>query len=412
MFPQDTAAQGATALVGKCGSPLISELAGHIRRIGWYDIGFPSATDLTYPELAELLTMTRLTNVGDPWGDGTIRHHTRVIEQQVVDVIGGLLGAPAQRWGYVTTGAAEGTEYALYEAARAFPDVVAYFSAAAHDWVPKLVGKLGLTPVQIRATATGHLDLNDLAGELRRRRDRAVLIVANAGTAWSEAVDDVAAINRTCQDLAITRLRIHVDAPLSGLPLALLPEPQRPPFGFAAGATSMVIAGDAFLGTLAPCGVLVFAAPPVGVARHPVPYAGTVDTTITAARSGHMPVVLWHQLTRTDIGLAGHRERAAQARALAAYLFDRLRRLGWDARYNARAFTVVLRKPPAAVRQRWSLAYEGEWARVVCMPGVRQDQIDDFLSDLEDALAAPAEPPWPPRFDTALSPSSTDQPAK
>src|SRR5688500_10466242 len=95
---------------------LVAELVGHIRRIGWFDIGYPCATDLTYPELGELLTSTRLINIGDPWETGTVRHHTKVIEQQVVEIIGSLLGAPPQRWGYVTSGATEGTEYALCEA--------------------------------------------------------------------------------------------------------------------------------------------------------------------------------------------------------------------------------------------------------------------------------------------------------
>ena len=48
--------------------------AGQARR---YDIGYPGATDLAFPELAEWLTGQLLNNIGDPWDLGHGRNHTK-----------------------------------------------------------------------------------------------------------------------------------------------------------------------------------------------------------------------------------------------------------------------------------------------------------------------------------------------
>ncbi len=109
-------------------APSIVELAERVRADSWFDIGYPSATDITYPELADFLSSLRLINLGDPWDEGTIAHHTKPIEREVVNIVADLLHAPPSRWGYVTTGSSEGTECAIQEASRAYPGLVVYAS--------------------------------------------------------------------------------------------------------------------------------------------------------------------------------------------------------------------------------------------------------------------------------------------
>lgn len=364
--------------------PLIQELLDGYPQDTRYDIGYPRATDLPYPALDAIMTGFALNNYGDPWSIGALHHSTKAIEQQVIETVGDILGAPSGRWGYVTTGSTQGIEHALMEAARTYPGVVVYTSTAAHDSVLQCADKLRLDYVPIRADDAGRIELADLEAEIRRRRHRPVCVVATAGTTASEAIDDVAGIRQIIEDLALTRWRLNVDAALSGIPLALLPAHERPACGFPAGATSMVISGHKFLGTLHPCAVLIYAQPPAGAARSMVRYTGTADTTATGSRSGHMPVVLWHQLTR--LGVDGHRTRAEQARELASYLHEQLSGLGWEAYRNPHAMTVVLRRPPAQVWSRWHLAPLGRMAHVVCVPGVTRPQIDLFLTDMHDAI--------------------------
>jgi histidine decarboxylase len=204
----------------------------------------------------------------------------------------------------------------------------------------------------------------------------------------TEAVDDVAAIALACDELAVTRRRIHVDAAMSGIPLALLPDQARPSFDFTAGATSMVISGHKFLSTLMPCGVLIYAEPPAtSTAR--VAYTGSADTTITGSRSGHTPLLLWWTLN--TLGPQGLRRRAEAARKLATYTHRKLQKMGWSTGLNPHAFTVTLDQPPPPVLAKWVLASDGQTAHVVCMPGITRDQIDEFLTDLAASRPIPAQ---------------------
>jgi histidine decarboxylase len=354
-----------------------------------YDIGFPGATDISFAELAEWMTGQLLNNVGDPWDAGHGKNHTKSLEQQVVHLVADLLRAPEGHWGYITTGATEGTLHALDEAWQAYPDCVVYASSAAHYSIAKAARLLKLPLVLVHTDDTGRMDVSHLRRELAWRRDRAAMIVATAGTTMTEAVDDVGAVAAVCEELDIYRRRIHVDAALSGLPLALLPERDRPQFDFTAGATSMVISGHKFLSTLTPCGVLVYARPPHATGSA-VAYTGSVDTTITGSRSGHTPLLLWWVLT--TLGEQGLRRRADDARSLAAYTLRRLRDVGWPAQRNPHAFTITLASPPPPVRAKWVLADDGQVAHIVCMPGMTRSQIDDFVTDLTTAMrAVPAQ---------------------
>jgi histidine decarboxylase len=351
-----------------------------------FDIGFPGATDQTYPQLAGLLTGHLLNNVGDPYDLGHGRNHTKLLEQEVVRIVGDLLRAPAGRWGQVTTGTSEGTLHALDEASQRYPDTIVYTSAAAHPSVVKAARRLKLPLIVARADESGQMDYDDLAGQLGTHRDRAAMIVATAGTTMSEAIDNVGAIDAVCEQLTIVRRRIHVDAALSGIPLALLPDAVRPAFNFTAGATSIVISGHKFLSTLTPCGVLIYADKPYAATAGQVCYTGSADATILGSRSGHTPLILWYIL-RT-LGIDGLRARADTARDLAAHLHRQLQRIGWEATLNPHAMTVVLRTPPQVIRNKWVLAEDGPWSHIVCAPGVSAAQLDEFLTDMAAATNA------------------------
>nr|MDT0658745.1 pyridoxal-dependent decarboxylase [Micromonospora sp. DSM 115978] len=371
---------------------VVADLLARAREGRRYDIGFPGARDVTFPALADIMTGLLLNNVGDPWDLGHGRAHTKQIEQQVIGIVADMLRAPAGAWGYVTGGSSEGTLHALDEAWQRYSDLVVYTSAESHYSVAKSARLLRLPLVMVRTDDTGRMDVADLTGEIARRRDRPAMIVATAGTTMREAVDDVAAITAACDDLAVTRRRIHVDAALSGIPLALLPAETRPGFDFTAGATSMVISGHKYLSTLMPCGVLVYAEPPRTPTGGRIAYTGSADTTITGSRSGHTPLLLWWTLT--TLGVDGLRHRAQAARDLAAYTHRELQRIGWPSGLNPHAFTVTLGQPPPLITAKWTMASDGQTAHIVCMPGVAQDQIDEFITDLT-AARPPASPPAP-----------------
>jgi histidine decarboxylase len=364
----------------------LDELYTSVSRAQRYSIGFPGARDLSVPVLERWLTL-HLNNIGDPYDEGLVPLNSKRLERQVVSTIAQLMRAPDTRWGYVTSGSTEGNEHALYEARRRYPDVVAYTSAAAHYSVRKSTDKLAVPLVTVPASADGRLDLGCLTAHLDRRRDRAAIVVATAGTTMTEAMDDVPGIVAALDQAGISRRRVHVDAALSGVPLALLPAVERPPFDFAVpGVTSIVVSGHKFLSTLMPCGVLVYAERPYPTSTGTIPYTGSGDTTISGSRSGHLPLILWYILHAFD-----HARRAEDARELAQYACHGLRLLGVRARRHRYAMTVYFPALPDRVMRRYGLARDGGQAHLITMPGVSRAVIDEFLDDTRAALTA-AEP--------------------
>jgi histidine decarboxylase len=247
--------------------------------------------------------------------------------------------------------------------------------------VEKALDLRAMRSITVRADDNGEVDYNDLAGQVDRHRESPAIVVANIGTTMTEAVDDVRRINQILDAAAIRRRFVHADAALSGIPLALLPTDERPGFDFADGADSVIVSGHKFIGSPIPSGVVVVRASHRARLAQSIAYTGSPDTTITGSRSGHAPLLWWYAIRRH--GIDGFRRRADQAREIAAYAHRQLIRIGWDARRNPNAFTVVLRTPPPAVTARWVLASSNGWSHIVCMPGVTRDQIDAFVADLQ-----------------------------
>jgi histidine decarboxylase len=371
----------------------LAALTGRLEAARRLNLGFPGATDVDFTRLGGLLGGQLLNNVGDPWVDGIAVNHTKHLERAVVETIGDLFRAPPDdRWGYVTTGGSEGNLYALRLAASLNAGGVVYVSEHAHPSVVKAASMVGLPHIRIRTGRLGLLDYDDLRGQIDQRRDRPAIVVATAGTTMWEAVDDLHAIGQVLDELAVARRFVHVDAALSGIPLALMDEKDRPGLDFADGADCISVSGHKFLGVPTPCGVVITRQSLRGAAGAGGGYVGSPDTTIGGSRSGHTPLMLWYVLA--SLGVGGLRARAVEARALAGYAHTRMVQLGWEAYRHPHAFTVVLKTPPPAVLARWVLVSVGGLSHVITMPGVSRAQVDEFVTDLAHTieLAANAHP--------------------
>jgi histidine decarboxylase len=374
-----TGADGDVATV-EAVAGVLAELREHLVTDRATNIGFPSTFDFDYTPLWPFFNHL-MNNVGDPYLPSAFPANTKHLEREVVDWFADLLHAPADdRWGYVTSGGSEGTEYGLLLARTLFPDAVTYFSDQSHYSVPKVLAKLRMPAVAISTDDEGRLDIDDLRDAIRQRREHPAIVLATIGTTMTEAIDDLAGIREVLNRLAIRRAWVHADAALSGLPLALLPREQRPPFDLADGADSISVSGHKFLGSPFPCGIVLTRRSSRDRIGSAIEYIGTRDTTIGGSRSGHAPLLLWYAI-RTH-GVDGLRRRAAEARRVAAHAERRLHDIDWYARRHPHALTVVLRTPPAEVAIRWRLATSGDLSHLICMPGITEQQIDAFVADL------------------------------
>lgn len=351
-------------------------------------VGFPGATDIDYAPMIPLLH--RLwNNVGDPSTAPGGTANTMPLEREVITWCADLLGMPpGDRWGYTTTGGTEGNLAALYAARRRYPDPVVVHSRAAHYSIGKIIDIVGIPAVDrlvVEINDGGEMDYDHLYELLMAHRDRPVIVVATAGTTMTEAVDDTERIRAVLTKLGIIRYHLHVDAALSGIPLAL---DGRLQLSEASGVDSIAISGHKFFGTPVPCGLVLMRDQIRQPGTH-IAYTATTDTTITGSRSGLAAAMLWYAIA--TFGTAGHRARVQAARDLAAYTNTRLAEIGWIAERHSHAFTVVLRTPPASIRSKWLLATDGPKSHVICMPGINKGQMDALIADLAE-LPGPAGP--------------------
>ncbi|MFJ6200135.1 histidine decarboxylase [Micromonospora sp. NPDC092111] len=355
-------------------------------------IGFPGAVDLDHRKVMARLGHRLWNNIGDPADVGGTAH-TRVLERAVIAWLADTLAMPADdRWGYVTTGGTEGNLSALHAAHRRHPTARVYYSAAAHYSIPKVVEMLGARGVLVEAGPDGEMNYDHLAARVRRHRRWPAIVVATAGTTMTEAVDDTSRIRAVLDEHAVPG-HLHVDAALSGIPLALDGQLR---LDDDSGIGSITVSGHKFLGVPTPCGVVLIR-DSLRRQAAPVAYTATLDSTVTGSRCGLAAALLWHAIATH--GREGHRWRVSEARRLAAYTVDRLTAAGWPAWRHPHAFTVVLDTPPATVRAKWLLSTDEDVSHLICMPGITRGQIDAFVADL--AAATPRRSIPRPRPATA-----------
>lgn len=368
---------------------VITEFTKQMYDMRGRSLGFPNATDIDYSPLAELFAGCLLNNVGDPYpedgSDGVWAMHSKPFERDVLAWLHTLFSAPLDdRWGYITGSGSEGNLTALLAARDHLGrDAMVYYFTSAHYSIPSAVHVLGLDSVRVRTRGERDgADVRDLQDQINAHRHRPAIVVATIGTTFTEAFDPVTKIRLVLDELGV-RSHIHVDAALSGLPLALaLDEEVRPSFDFSAGADSLCVSFHKFFGTPAPCGAVLMRR-----SRRPVlalpEYTGSPHTTIGGSRSGHLAIMVWWALQ--IYGETRLRLRAEAAWDLARYAKQQLDVIGWPSFRNAFAATVVLTlAPPKTFTDKWVLATEPERNRshIITMPGMTQARIDEFVGEL------------------------------
>jgi histidine decarboxylase len=359
---------------------LHSRLAGLRPR----NIGYPCNQDFDFTDLFRFLHFS-VNNVGDPFSGTNYKLNTQDFEREVLADFACFTQAPeGEWWGYVTNGGTEGNMYGLYVARELYPDGICYFSEDTHYSVAKVLRLQHTRNIMLKSQKNGELDYDDLRETLRIHRDVPPIIFANIGTTMKGAVDNLAAIRKTLDDLAITNAYIHADAALSGMILPFVPNPQ--PWDFAAGADSIAISGHKMLGSPLPCGVVLARKSHVDRIARSIEYIGALDTTIGGSRSAISPLFLWYRL-RT-LGRDGITAMVRACLDNADYAISRFGEHGIEAWRYENSLTVVFPRPPDAVMKKWILAPKGGIGHIITMPHVRRDIIDEFVEDFAAALAS------------------------
>ena len=379
-------------------------LHDHHRATRSIDVGYPVATDIDYGPI-DALAGSFWNNIGDPNTDPQGGNHSKPAERALLDWAGELFGYPAgDRWGYVTTGGTEGNHAGLHTARNSFPTdahgrttAVTYYSCAAHYSVPKILEFLGMPGVRVRTNEQGEMDYDHLDELVGERSERPAIVVATIGTTMTEAIDNITRIDSVLTAHHVHDRYVHVDAALTGIPLALdnLLKLDR--------TDSIAVSGYKFFGTKRICGLVLGRRHARRRGQH-IAYTATLDTTFTGSRDGIGALQMWYAVALH--GNDGHRARARAARDLAAYATRRLNEIGWPAWRHPWAMTVVFPTPPAAVTRKWKLANADGLSHLMCMPGRTSKQVDDLASDIANARHPAARAAVPlPRISTERMPA-------
>lgn len=356
-------------------------------------LGLPGATDIDFRPIAHLLANGLAINLGNPQIDGVDGRNTHDLEREVcrrltADV---FRGEPDRWFSYIASGTTSAIRHAVMVARDFLPSgrwgrgPVIYASDVAHQCVEKIARNLRL-PLEPIPSLHGQMDMHELAA--RVHAGRPAILVATIGTTMVEGVDDATLGRWVLREMGATDVWVHADAALSGIPLALDPDPPNGARLDRGAVDSLEVSGHKFPGTIETNAWCVIRDDAIDVVGRPVlHYTRTSDITPEGCRSG-LNALRWWWVLHTQ-GIDGLRARTVHARALAADTCAQLVSAGVVARRFPWAFTVAFPAPPPQVVDRWGLATAPipqnpacRIAHVITMPGIDEGALRACVADL------------------------------
>jgi histidine decarboxylase len=161
---------------------------------------------------------------------------------------------------------------------------------------------LQIRGIKIRSQKNREIDYKDFRRILNLYRDIPTIVLKNIGITIKGAIDNLPAIQKIFEDLAISKYYIHCDAALSNMILFFIDSSQ--PFSFDHGADNLSISDYKMIGSSISCGVVLVKRVNVDsvVINERVKYAGILDIILMGSRSGFAPLLLWHILISIEAG--------------------------------------------------------------------------------------------------------------
>jgi tyrosine decarboxylase/aspartate 1-decarboxylase len=344
-----------------------------------------------HPVAVEAYHLFLETNLGDPH----LAPGAAGLEVEALRALGGLLQAPAggARGVFVTGGSeANFTGILLAHKKRGGREVV--MPESAHFSLDKACTYLGLRQSIARTTPDGKADVDDIRERITRET---ACVVAIAGTTELGVVDPVPEIAALCRDMDVP---LHVDASFGGfvIPFAKRLGRKLPDFDLALdGVTTLAIdphkmglapipSGVLFARDAADLDALSIPSPYVSVERQP---------TLQGTRPGAAPAATWAVLEH--LGVEGYTRVVKECLDVTAHLAKGFEGAGFPPVQREPELTIVafrVRDAPEARRRLREKGYLVSLAplsgglKVVCMPHVTRQAVDDLLAVLPSVAEA------------------------
>lgn len=311
------------------------------------------------------------TNLGDPG----LFPGTASLERLLIERIGTLFNL-SSAGGYATSGGTESNIQALRLAKelqkRRRPNVVVPESA--HFSFRKACDILSLEMRTARMDRTMRMDTADAESKLDKNT---ICLVGIAGTTEYGMVDPIRELASIAEERGIF---FHVDAAFGGMVIPFLDNPI--PFDFSVPGVASIAVDPHKMGlSTIPCGCLLTRDPTLlNILNIETPYL-TVKQEFTLAGTRPGAPVAAALAVLDYLGEKGMRAVVAGCMGNTARLIDGMDAVGIEraATPDVNVATFVCNRVP----DRWKVSWTRKGhLRIVCMPHIHRDRIEEFLKDM------------------------------
>ncbi len=346
------------------------------------------------PIAMEAYKMFIETNLGDPG----LFPGTALMESEVIEMLGEMLHLE-NPVGHIVTGGTEANIMAMTVAKYLFkekndgvPEII--LPRSAHFSFKKIISMLSLKPHYVPLDENYRMDVSmieDLISE------NTMAIVAIAGTTELGMVDDIKKISQIAYS---NDIYLHVDAAFGGFIIPFLDDERKAGLNFdfkCKGVSSITIDPHKMgLAPVAAGGILFRKQEHLDKLAVDTPYlTKNKQTTIVGTRVGAGTAATWTLLKY--YGKEGYKKVVSDAMLLTQYTYEKLNdmehiNVTCKPELNLISFTSDIKDVDTLKSElydygwRVSAAQNPHVLRLVLMPHVKREHIDNFLSDLKALL--------------------------
>lgn len=370
---------------------VLAELEERLKVDLTFDSGRILGSMCTYPHpLAQKIIQKYIDrNLGDPG----LHNGSKKIEEEAVQMLGELLHLK-KAYGNIVSGGTEANILAV----RAFrnisdvekPELI--LPKSAHFSFLKASDLLRVKLVWAELNRDYSVNVKDVESKIT---DNTIGIVGIAGTTGLGVVDDIPALSDIAVDYGIP---LHVDAAFGGfvIPFAKALGYELPDFDFKLKGVQSVTIDPHKMGMAPiPAGGIVFRKKKYIEAINVLaPYlaGGKIfQATITGTRPGANAIAVWALLKH--LGFEGYKRVVKEAMENAYWFAEQIKALNGVYLIREPMLNIVsfgsrkLKKIEAELKARgWGISAHRGYIRIVMMPHVKREHLEEFLKDLKEIL--------------------------
>ena len=371
------------------------EVLDELRRKTREDLTFDSGKILgsmcTFPHPFAVKIVTEFIdrNLGDPG----LHVGSRKVEEEAVEMLSSLLGLK-KGYGHIVSGGTEANILAV----RAFrnlagvekPELI--LPKSAHFSFIKAGEMLGVKLVWAELNEDYTVNVRDVEEKIT---DNTIGIVGIAGTTGLGVVDDIPALSDLALDYG---LPLHVDAAFGGfvIPFAKALGYDIPDFDFRLKGVKSITIDPHKMGMVPiPAGGIIFREKKyIDAISVLAPYlaGGRIwQATITGTRPGANALAVWAMIKH--LGFEGYKEIVRKAMELSRWFAGELKRIPGVYLIREPVLNIVsfgtenLERVEEELRRRgWGISAHRGYIRIVMMPHVKREHLEEFLRDLREIM--------------------------